>query len=151
MKPSRNWVERVDNMSKVVNKAGVIEQLTSSELLTDIQSLMEGLADKDDLRTRLLNLAGSEIDSFVDSIEHVNDTVDVQYLLAVRYAYIKAQWIGLNTQMNYSAVAGKDVPDDLLYQASLLSLLLLHMEKVAHPEAIQHITRALSEPLREAA
>lgn len=88
-------------------------------------------------------------DHFVTVLEDVPDPDEQEKLIAVFYAFIRSQWILLNTQSGYRLADGK-IDRDIYYRCGLLSAFLQQLEWFLDPMDVSRMTEFLNQPTRTA-
>lgn len=99
-------------------------------------------------RQAVLDWAKGLREEFLQVARDVDDPDEVDYALAIRYIELKSHWIMLNTQINYQTVHRGGAGQELLFRASLISLLVLAIEPLLKSADIDKITDFLAEPIR---
>ena len=92
---------------------------------------------REQLGQALAEFIGSEIDHLKEVIEPITDE-DLHYMVAIRYASLKASWIQANTQMAYELNLGHNAELVTQYRATILSTLLAALEPLVHPDAVRY-------------
>ncbi|SMF42967.1 chemotaxis protein CheA [Pseudobacteriovorax antillogorgiicola] len=135
----------------MISREQIYGVLDGEQLLDKLRGILQGdELHQAGLTQKIAEYIATEIDSFKESISSIDDMEDLQYMVAIRYASLKSNWILLNTQMAYQVEHSVEVPIETQYKASILSTLLESLEPLSHPQAIQYISEVLSQPLREA-
>ena len=137
---------------RVTERSAIIDVLDSEKLLIELSEIVESVQeDVSDTKQTLLEYASLEIDVLKDAIKDINDAEELQYVVAIRYASLKANWILFNIQINYETAGGGEPSMLLAGKASILSCILGAIEGLVNQEAVRYISSVLAEPIRNVA
>ncbi len=142
--------EEMVEKKSAISREQMISALESELIFERIRKLVENIKHDTPLLNTILTFAGKEIDVLKDVIASIDDTEELEYLMAVRYASLKAQWILLNTQLQYMSKGDDSPPQEKMYKASLLSIILESIEPLTNRDAIKRISSTLSDPILKA-
>ncbi|SMF00395.1 hypothetical protein [Pseudobacteriovorax antillogorgiicola] len=114
---------------------------TYAELMTEVPK---------ELHRDLMEFAAEGIDKITNSVENVDDTDEIQYMIAINYMLLKCEWTLMNCQLNYKIMATGEDPDQIdMFKASIITALLAQVEPYLNDQATQEITTILNSRIRE--
>lgn len=126
-------------------KDRLFSTLESAEFQAKVNNTLADLAENRESFHEIRQFVDDEIANLRSLFEPIDDEEELQYLVALSYAAMKADWMMLNTAVNYQTIAGKfDVKSS--YKNTVHSLLIQVLEDFAHPPTVQKIIDALAQP-----
>ncbi|MBC7533957.1 MAG: Hpt domain-containing protein [Oligoflexus sp.] len=134
--------------NKLISKEKILAFIEGDEMTNTLREIIV-LASQEipTLVDQLIAFAESEISLLTDTINSIEDEEELQYVLAIRYAALKSNWILLNLRVNYELAAGKESEPILPFKAALSAGILGRLESLILADAVKCITQVLSEPV----
>ena len=142
---------KFESLGGGVTRQEIEEFLDDDKYIEEVKSILAPLQDKQDVYMSLLTYVANHFDSFRDVIKDVDVSDELEYMVAIKYAYLKADWIMYNVQIQYASIAGEEVSEELMYKAALCSSMIGRFETITNPSAVGKITEVLAGPMKEVA
>lgn len=142
---------KFESLGGGVTRQEIEEFLDDDKYIEEVKSILAPLQEKQDVYMSLLTYVANHFDSFRDVIKDVDVSDELEYMVAIKYAYLKADWIMYNVQIQYSSIAGEEVSEELMYKAALCSSMIGRFETITNPSAVGKITEVLAGPMKEVA
>ncbi|MBC7741934.1 MAG: Hpt domain-containing protein [Bdellovibrionaceae bacterium] len=130
-----------------VTRQQILEAIESSALITSIKEILASLESSSETKERVIKVISNDMLVFKNSIADIEDTSELQYMVAIQYANLKSKWISLNIQMQYTTLAGKEPDAYSMYMGSILSAVIATIEPLASSDAVNCITQVLAQPI----
>ncbi|MCR9144179.1 MAG: hypothetical protein NXI24_18165 [bacterium] len=86
-------------------------------------------------------------DQFVEQLRDIEYEEQLETMLALRYIEIRANWNGINTQIQFQMFRGQEPDSDLLARGSLISSMITELEKFIGVEDKDQVDTFLDSPL----
>jgi len=86
-------------------------------------------------------------DELLDLADHVQDDLEIEFSVAVRYIELKSHWMMLNTRIQYELFRRGEASEENMYKASVCSMLIAALEDLLTDEDRRRIAEFLAEPL----
>lgn len=86
-------------------------------------------------------------DQFVTQLQDIEFEEQLETMLALRYIEIRANWNGINTQIQFQMFRGQEPDNDLLARGSLISSIITEIEKFIGVEDKDQVDTFLDNPL----
>jgi len=127
----------------------IVGHLTDTGFRNDISDLILGCSmATDSQREQMLSEFDKEISSYLQQLEDIKDVEEIPVSLALKYIETKCRWINLNTQINYRLMRTGEPMELEMYQASVLSHILMHLEHLLPADDLQAICEFLTQPVK---
>ncbi len=89
-------------------------------------------------------------DEVIDAADTIDDPLELEETLAIRYIKYKSTWIMLNTKLQYQIMRRGTPNHDDLHRASLVSTLISASELALGRDDVRQIEAFLSDPIQRA-
>lgn len=134
-----------------LTKEQIIAHITQNEFMETLKEIIAPTKTNPELMKEAIAYISGHLDSLEQTVSEVDNTEELQYSMAMKYAYLKSEWILFNIRIQYLSMAEKELEEILPYKAALCSNMLAHFEKVINKDAISQITKVLAEPFSQSA
>jgi len=84
----------------------------------------------------------------VETADAIDDPLELQETMAMRYIKYKSTWIMLNTKLQYQILRHGTPDQDDLHRASLVSTLIGALEHVINNDDVRQIETFLADPIQ---
>lgn len=86
----------------------------------------------------------------LDTVDTIDDPIELEETMAMRYIKYKSTWIMLNTKLQYQMMRHGAPDYDDFHRASLVSTLISALESVVGSDEVQQIEAFLADPMQRA-
>jgi hypothetical protein len=140
-------IDSPEGEAKDYTAADVNAALNSPELINGWAATLNGSHLPMDRQVSLKKWISEFRDQIVKQINDVEFVDSLSVILALRYIEIRAQWNGINTQIQFQMFRGQDPDPDLTVRGSLTSSLISEIERFIRSEDKDQADAFLDNPL----
>ena len=112
-----------------------------------VEDWRQDFPDSEEISAALRWIRGLR-DEVMDAADTIDDTLELEETLAIRYIKYKSTWIMLNTKLQYQMMRHGTPNQDDLHRASLVTTLISALESALGREDVQQIEAFLADPIR---
>lgn len=125
----------------------IVQALTSPGLINSWSESLEQSNISMERRVSLKKWISEYRDQFVTQLQDIEFEEQLETMLALRYIEIRANWNGINTQIQFQMFRGQELDADLLARGSLISSIITELEKFIGSEDKDQVDTFLDSPL----